>query len=445
MEILLGQGGEHQDGVVRINYKSDFPLEVKVVRNGVVENFPDADFTLTAKTEGGFTVYKAERKAGVYSHCKRDGERLIMFFDNHGLAKGRLIVSAVINHPDADYTEDGIRQENLTTTTNIELVEDNGDALQLQLPEPRVVEKIVEKETDHYTDLQKKAAGWAEKLESQLLEAEEDTSDENNGIYRKIWYCIFKGYCNQVVASNGTASPTDFTSFPFTGLRGSFVYGANETDPDFSDRLTVAKYLLENDEPSPYIQLNALSGMSAPNLDLNITINGRGANPDGLLQGSVLKTITILHKATPYIPADSIFQTDIDYPHIPFTLDDLLQPVIDECFCFYHTTADKLTIKIDTEKPIDFYNGGWFMLRGLLGSNIGTVDVGYTSNPKNIEHPVPIDFVVDKILTRRGKGLCKSKLIFRNVYGTVNEELKQKILTKGYPSVEFYEGENKVL
>lgn len=141
--VLLGQGGEHQDGVIRINYKSDFPLEVKVVRNGVAENFPDADFTLTAKTEGGFTVYKAERKAGVYSHCKRDGERLIMFFDNHGLAKGRLIVSAVINHPDADYTEDGIRQENLTTTTNIELVEDNGDALQLQLPEPRVVEKEI--------------------------------------------------------------------------------------------------------------------------------------------------------------------------------------------------------------------------------------------------------------------------------------------------------------
>lgn len=141
--VLLGQSGEHQDGVIRINYKSDFALEVKVVRNGEVEDFPDADFTLTAKTEGGFTVYKAERKAGVYSHCKRDEERLIMFFDNHGLAKGRLIVSAVINHPDADYTEDGIRQENLTTTTNIELVEDNGDALQLQLPEPRVVEKEI--------------------------------------------------------------------------------------------------------------------------------------------------------------------------------------------------------------------------------------------------------------------------------------------------------------
>lgn len=141
--LLLGQSGEHKDGVVRINYKSDFALEVKVVRNGEVENFPDADFTLTAKTEGGLVAYKAERKAGVYHHCKRDGERLIVFFDNHRLAKGRLKVSAVIRHPDADYTEDGIRQENLTTTTNIELVEDNGDALQLQLPEPRVVEKEI--------------------------------------------------------------------------------------------------------------------------------------------------------------------------------------------------------------------------------------------------------------------------------------------------------------
>ena len=445
--VLLGQRGEHQDGVVRINYKSDFPLEVKVVRNGVAENFPDADFTLTAKSEGGFTVYKAEHKAGVYTHCKRDGERLIMFFDNHNLSQGRLSVSAVLYHPDTDYGKDGIRQECLTAVTNIELVADNGDALKLNIPEPSVVvkevEKIVEKEVDkyHYTDFQKMTAGWAARLERQLL----DTDDENSGIYRKIWYCIFKGYCNQVVASNGTSSPADFTSFPFTGLRGSYVYGAKETDPDFADRLTVAKYLLEDDEPSPYVQLNALSGMSAPNLDLDITISGRGADPDGLLQGSVLRTITIRHKATPYIPADSIFQTDIEYPHVPFTLDDLLQPVVDECFCFYHTTADRLTIKIDTEKPIDFYNGGWFMLRGLLGSNIGTVDVGYTSNPKDIKCPVPIDFVVDKILTRRGRGLCKSKLIFRNVYGTVNEGLKQRILSRGYPSVEFYEGETKIL
>lgn len=428
---------KEEKNLIRINKESDFPLAIKLSKSGQVVPFPECDFTMEAHIEGSSDIYRAKRKGGVCKHCKQDGDRLIIFFDNHNFVEGRLLIELTIEYPDPDFSEDGIRQEHFKEVTPIQIVANNGDALDLRLPEPRVVEK----ETDHYTDLQKKAAGWAGILESQLLE----TDDENNGIYRKIWYCIFKGYCNQVVSSNGMASPADFISFPFTGLRGSYVYGAKETDPDFADRLTVAKYLLEDDEPSPYVQLNALAGMYAPNLDLDITINGRGADPDGLLQGSVLKTITIRHKATPYIPADNIFQTDVDYPHVPFTLDDLLQPVIEECFCFYHTIADKLTIKIDTEKPIDFYNGGWFMLRGLLGSNIGTVDIGYTSNPKDLKHAVPIDFVVDKILTSRGKGLCKSKLIFRNVYGTVNEELKQRILAKGYPSVEFYEGENKVL
>lgn len=436
---------KEEKNLIRINKESDFPLAVKLLKGGQVVPFPECDFTMEAHIEGSSDIYKAKRKGSVCKHCKQDGDRLIIFFDNHNFAEGRLLIELTIEYPDPDYSEDGIRQEHFKEMTPIQIVADNGDALDLRLPEPRVVEKvvekIVEKETNHYTDLQKKAAAWAGILESQLLE----TDDENNGIYRKIWYCISKGYCNQVVASNGTASPADFTSFPFTGLRGSYVYGAKETDSDFEDRLTVAKYLLENDEPSPYVQLYALSGMSAPNLDLDITIDGRGANPDGLLQGSALRTIIIRHKATPYIPINSLFETDIEYPHVPFTLDDLLQPLIDECFIFYHTTADRLTIKIDTEKPVDFYNGGWFMLRGLFGSNIGTVDVGYTSNPKDIEHPVPIDFVVDKILTRRGKGLCKSNLIFRNVYGTVNEELKQKILAKGYPSVEFFEGDTKVL
>lgn len=54
-------------------------------------------------------------------------------------------------------------------------------------------------------------------------------------------------------------------------------------------------------------------------------------------------------------------------------------------------------------------------------------------------------FVADKLLPDVSQDEHKPKLIFRNVVGTVNEELKQKILAKGYPSVEFYEGENKVL
>ena len=144
--VTLGEQSQgHEDGLSRINYKSDFPLAVKLVKNGQPVAFPDCDFSIAAKTENGFTVYKAERKNGVCKHCKQDGDRLIVFFDNHGLGKGRIEVECVIDNPDEDYTEDGIRQETYKAKAPIVLVDDNGDALDLRLPEPRVVEKVVEK------------------------------------------------------------------------------------------------------------------------------------------------------------------------------------------------------------------------------------------------------------------------------------------------------------
>lgn len=416
--VLLGQGGEHQDGVVRINYKSDFPLEVKVVRNGVAENFPDADFTLTAKTEGGFTVYKAERKAGVYSHCKRDGERLIMFFDNHGLAKGRLIISAVINHPDADYTEDGIRQENLTTTTNIELVEDNGDALQLQLPEPlvieKVVEKIVEKETNHYTDLQKKAAAWVAGVNT-----------NQDPAYLSVLDYFLKNI-------------TDVKSLPIT-FQESYLNGTNETDSDFNEKMQIA---------SEYVRVITIksknisylySSINAPNYDLSINIDDELLNIDGLFAQSIFKTITINHGAgMQYSPSlNSDFLSSIGSKNIDDVINSIATSEI-----FKTTKAERVIINISPYSSGQGIDGGWYMLAGIGDSMVDTFDVGYT-DPKSTG--MNIDFVADKLLPDVSQDEHKPKLIFRNVVGTVNEELKQKILAKGYPSVEFYEGENKVL
>lgn len=410
--VLLGQGGEHQDGVIRINYKSDFPLEVKVVRNGVAENFPDADFTLTAKTEGGFTVYKAERKAGVYSHCKRDGERLIMFFDNHGLAKGRLIVSAVINHPDADYTEDGIRQENLTTTTNIELVEDNGDALQLQLPEPRVVEKvvekIVEKETDHYTDLQKKAAAWVAVL---------DTSHD------PVYLLVLNYFLKNVTEIDGLART--FNSY--------FINQISETDPDFNEKIQIAILKAKFANNTGDIDISSLFFyIDAPNYDLSIDINSESLIMSSLFSNSTFKTITIEHGAGIQLP---LIQSNIDSINV-------INAIAGEQM-FSSTKAKKVTIKISTYSSGHGIDGGWYMLAGIGGSMVDTFDVGYTDT--NSTRGMNIDFVADKLLPDVSQDEHKPKLIFRNVVGTVNEELKQKILAKGYPSVEFYEGENKVL
>lgn len=400
--VLLNQSGEHQDGVVRINHKSDFPLEVKVVRNGVAENFPDADFTLTAKTEGGFTVYKAERKAGVYSHCKRDGERLIMFFDNHGLAKGRLIVSAVINHPDADYTEDGIRQENLTTTTNIELVEDNGDALQLQLPEPRVVEKevekVVEKEVDkyHYTDLQQKAAAWANELDL-----------ESDSVYPIILDYFF----------NNIKDVSTLTKL----FEGSYMSEANETDPDFNTKLGVAKFCF-NSYGDTNLAFFCFADMNAPHLDLEVSTMGMCPIKNAFTR-TIANTITIT--AQRYYVNENVDEINVN--EILYRVDSLFKGCV----------AKKVTIIKDEHSNKNVY----YYLAAIGNSNVECFEFKDT-HPNNA---LDINIVADKILPDVTQDDHKPKLIFRNVVGTVNEELKQKILAKGYPSVEFYEGENKVL
>lgn len=291
--VLLGQSGEHKDGVVRINYKSDFPLEVKVVRNGVAENFPDSDFTLTVKTEDGSTSYKVERKAGVYNHCKRDGERLIIFFDNHGLTKGRLIASAIINHSDDNYTEDGIRQEHLTGTTNIELVEDNGDSLQLQLPEPRVVEKVVEKivekvvekETDHYTDLQKKAAVWVNELDLESVPA-----------YPIVLDYFLKNFAN-------------VENLPLL-FEGSYMEGLNETDPEFNTKLELAKYCFNYSSESG-TAFRCFAEMNAPSLDLELRSDGT-CPIEGAFSNTIVNSITI-EVQNYYI--DNTTEIDIDDVH----------------------------------------------------------------------------------------------------------------------------------
>ncbi len=50
-----------------------------------------------------------------------------------------------IDFPDENFS-DGFRRETFTATSNIELVDDNGDALKLAMPDPIIVEKEVIKE-----------------------------------------------------------------------------------------------------------------------------------------------------------------------------------------------------------------------------------------------------------------------------------------------------------
>lgn len=134
---------KEEKNLIRINKESDFPLAIKLSKSGQVVPFPECDFTMEAHIEGSSDIYRAKRKGSVCKHCKQDGDRLIVFFDNHNFVEGRLLIELTIEYPDSDYSEDGIRQEHFKEVTPIQIVADNGDALDLRLPEPRVVEKEI--------------------------------------------------------------------------------------------------------------------------------------------------------------------------------------------------------------------------------------------------------------------------------------------------------------
>lgn len=133
--------GNRTGSVLRINRKSDFPLGIRLAGR----EFPDYDFTLRATSGSGFTVFKAERRNGICTHCKVSDDQLVVFFDNHNLGKGRVKIEVFIDFPDDNFS-DGYRRECFTAMSNIELVDDNGDALKLGLPDPIVTEKEVIKE-----------------------------------------------------------------------------------------------------------------------------------------------------------------------------------------------------------------------------------------------------------------------------------------------------------
>ena len=144
-EVKIGTPEQPVQGEVRINEKSDFPLAVRLVRDGQEQPWPQVDFKLKATVEGCLNVYRAQHVGNVFTHCRVDEGRLLVFFDNHGLHDGFLKIEITFSYPDSDYSTDGLRQETFSATSNIRLVRDSGDALSLKLPEPKVVEKVVEK------------------------------------------------------------------------------------------------------------------------------------------------------------------------------------------------------------------------------------------------------------------------------------------------------------
>lgn len=126
-ELILGSS---TDRTVRINYRSDFPLAVRLNN---FTNFPDCDFELRATVDNEVKSYCVEKKDGVCKNCKVQGDQLVIFFNNHGLSAGRLKIEMILYVPDPNYA-DGFRQEYYSTITNILLVEGNSDVIDNTVP-----------------------------------------------------------------------------------------------------------------------------------------------------------------------------------------------------------------------------------------------------------------------------------------------------------------------
>lgn len=179
-EILIGQCGKVQEGQIHINKKSDFPLSLKLVKDGKPTKWYDCDFDIKAFVEDGFTTYTAGRKGGNFNHCKveKDGS-LTVFFDNHNLPAGQLQIEVIFYHADKDYNTDGTRQEAFNVASNVYLVNDNGNAISLEMPAPQIVEKEVIREVEK--EVIKEVEKPLSELEQSILDiAKRCLKDENN-------------------------------------------------------------------------------------------------------------------------------------------------------------------------------------------------------------------------------------------------------------------------
>lgn len=423
------QGGEN---LVRINKKSDFPLAVRLLRGGQVVPFPDCDFTMEAHIEGSSEIYKAERKDGVCKHCKQDGDRLILFFDNHNFVEGRLLMELTIEYPDPDYSEDGIRQEHFVEIAPIQIVADNGDALDLRLPEPKVVEKVVEKivekvvevekpvekivekvvekVVDPYTDLQKKAAEWVSRMIAEYKESDSEELEKMKMVLSGIFKFVYYDNLNSIGIANNS----------------ELFNGVSSSDEDFNTRLELAKFLISGVGRSNTSSLFSLLNAQELNLEIFIDVSSE-VSLDSLFYGSTLNTITIDAKGTDFkVKSASSLEEKLEESKI--------------LNMFLNCTAKKVSV-VSMSMMNDNY--GWYILPSIFGSNVECFD--FSGGGETTNKTFEISNIIEKFLPDVTEEEHKPNLIFRDYTGEATEELKQKVLNKGYLSVEFYKGDTKVL
>lgn len=108
--------------VTKINYKSDFTLEMSFTVQGQPVSIPEGDFALVFRTERHGAGYACTRIGNVYTNCKMQGGSLVCVFDNHNLKPGILRCEMHDLVPDALFPT-GTKSIVTPSTLAVELVE----------------------------------------------------------------------------------------------------------------------------------------------------------------------------------------------------------------------------------------------------------------------------------------------------------------------------------
>ena len=287
-EILIGQCGKVQEGQIHINKKSDFPLSLKLVKDGKPAKWYDCDFDIKASVEGGFSVFTAGRKGGNFNHCKveKDGS-LTVFFDNHNLTAGQLQIEVIFYHIDKDYNTDGIRQEAFNVASNVYLVNDNGNAVSLEMPAPQIVEKEVIREVEK--EVIKEVEKPLSELEQSILDIakrclkdEENEGqmidEENISLFKGGMYAL-RAFQNIPTSAINSASEEDrknyldffkkaTAEYPFVNL-SLYVQREDEAPLEFSTGYNVKSILIDDCEFNE-IRLDCISAEVIADRDLRM-------------------------------------------------------------------------------------------------------------------------------------------------------------------------------
>lgn len=226
-EILIGQCGKVQEGQIHINKKSDFPLSLKLVKDGKPTKWHDCDFDIKASVEGGFSVFTAGRKGGNFNHCKVENDgSLTVFFDNHNLTAGQLQIEIIFYHVDKDYNTDGIRQEAFNVASNVYLVNDNGNAVLLEMPAPQIVEKEVIKEVEKpLSELEQSILDIAKRCLKDENNEGQLVDEENLSLFKGGMYALrtFQNLPTSTINSASTEDRKNYLDF-YKKVYGEYPY-----------------------------------------------------------------------------------------------------------------------------------------------------------------------------------------------------------------------------